>query len=274
MGYQPIGRQHRVSDLRITHIGGPTALIQVDGWTLLTDPTFDDPGRRYAFGWGTSSRKVTGPAVAAADLPPIDAVLLTHDHHGDNLDPAGRALLPAAGTVVTTVSGAKRLGGRARGLEAWDTTKLEADGRPPIEITATPCRHGPPLSHPLAGDVIGFALRWNGQEHGLLWISGDTVLYAGVREVAARLDVGTALIHLGGVRFPVTGPVRYTMTAHDAVELCRLVDPHTAIPIHYEGWKHFQQGRAEIEREFARAPEDVRWRIRWLPLGVEVPIAA
>ena len=150
---------------------------------------------------------------------------------------------------------------------------LEAPGRPSIEITATPCRHGPPLSRPLAGDVIGFALRWDGQEHGVLWISGDTVLYDGLRRVADRLRVDTALLHLGGVRFPVTGPVRYTMTAKDAVELCRLINPRTAIPIHYEGWKHFQQGREAIEREFARAPEDIRRRIRWLPLGVEVEVA-
>ena len=60
----------------------------------------------------------------------------------------------------------------------------------------------------------------------------------------------------------------------DAVELCRLVRPRTAIPIHYEGWKHFRQGRQAIEREFARAPEDVRSRIQWLPIGVEVEIAA
>ena len=82
--------------VRITHIGGPTTLIEAAGWRLLTDPTFDPPGRRYRFGWGTSSRKVAGPAVAAADVGPVDAVLLTHDHHGDNLDDAGRALLPAS----------------------------------------------------------------------------------------------------------------------------------------------------------------------------------
>lgn len=263
-----------MKDVRITHIGGPTALIEVGGWRLLTDPTFDPPGRRYAFGWGTSSRKLAGPAIAAADLPRIDAVLLTHDHHGDNLDPAGRALLPSADVVVTTASGAKRLGGATRGLEPWQATRLEAPGRTTIEITATPCRHGPPLSHAIVGDVVGFALRWDGQQHGVLWISGDTVLYDGVREVAARLQIGTAILHLGGVQFPVTGPVRYTMTAKDAVELCRLIRPGTAIPIHYEGWKHFRQGRAAIEREFARAPEDIRRSIRWLPIGTAVELAA
>jgi hypothetical protein len=123
------------------------------------------------------------------------------------------------GAVVTTVAGAGRLGGGARGLVPWAGTQLEAAGRPTIEVTATPCRHGPPLSHPIIGDVIGFALRWEGQEHGVLWISGDTVLYDGVHEVADRLRVDTAILHLGGVQFPVTGPVRYTMTARDAVEL-------------------------------------------------------
>ena len=152
---------------RITHLGGPTALIEVEGWRLLTDPTFDPPGRRYSFGWGSSSRKLTGPAIAAADLGPIDAVLLSHDHHGDNLDTAGRALLPSAGAVIiTTTAGARRLGGNARGLQPWATTRLEAPGRPTIQVTATPCRHGPPLSRPVAGEVVGFALRWEGQEHG------------------------------------------------------------------------------------------------------------
>ena len=259
-------------NVRLTHIGGPTVLIEVAGWRLLTDPTFDPAGDHYSFGWGTGSTKLAGPAISAEEIGPIDAVLLSHDHHNDNLDPAGRALLPAAGTVVTTVSGARRLGGNARGLAAWDSTRLSAEGRPPIDIEATPCRHGPPLTHPIVGDVIGFALGWEGQENGLLWISGDSVLYDGVRQVAERLRVGTALLHLGGVRFPITGPLRYTMTAGEAVELLGLLRPETAIPIHYEGWKHFREGRDAIETEIAAAPEDVRRSVRWLPLGAPVSV--
>jgi L-ascorbate metabolism protein UlaG (beta-lactamase superfamily) len=258
--------------LRITHIGGPTVLIEIDGWRLLTDPTFDPAGRKYRFGWGTGSEKLAGPAVEPGELGEIDAVLLSHDHHDDNLDAAGRALLPSAGVVVTTVAGAKRLGAGARGLEPWASTRLEAPGREPIEITATPCRHGPPLSRPIVGDVIGFALSSKSLERGVLWISGDTVLYEGVREVADRLEVDIALLHLGGVRFPVSGPVRYTMTAKDAVELCRLIRPRTAIPIHYEGWKHFRQGREAIEAELTAAPEEIRNRFRWLPIGVATEI--
>jgi len=263
-----------VDRVRLTHIGGPTTLIEVGGWRLLTDPTFDAPGRKYTFGWGTSSRKTAGPALQPDRLGRIDAVLLSHDHHGDNLDDAGRAVARSVDTIVTTVPGARRLGGAARGLAQWGTTRLEAPDRPAIEVTATPCRHGPPLSRPLAGYVIGFALQWEGQSDGVFWISGDTVLYHGVSEVANRLKVDTALVHLGGVRFPVTGPVRYSMTAHDAVKLLELVRPRTAIPMHYEGWAHFQESREDIEREFARAPEEVRRAIRWVPIGEPVELDA
>src|SRR5436190_12457266 len=57
-------------EVRLTHIGGPTVLIGVGGRRLLTDPTFDPPGQSYRFGWGTGSRKLTGPAIAASDLGP------------------------------------------------------------------------------------------------------------------------------------------------------------------------------------------------------------
>ena len=230
-----------MNGVQLTHIGGPTLLVEVGGWRLLTDPTFDAPGGSYRFGWGTGSRKLAGPSIAAADVGALDAILLTHDHHEDNLDPAGRTLLPAAGVVITTVPGAKRLG-MGRGLADWQTTRLEAPGRPTIEITATPCRHGPPGSRPIVGDVIGFALKWEGQEHGVLWISGDTVLYDGVKEVATRLTVDTAILHLGGVQFPVTGPLRYTMTAHDAIELVGLIASARRDPDPLRGLEALQGG--------------------------------
>jgi hypothetical protein len=93
-----------VTSLRLTHVGGPTLLIEVGPWRLLTDPTLDPPGRRYRLGWGTGSTKLAGPAIDAAAVQPIDAILLTHDHHDDNLDDAGRELLPSAEVVVTTSS--------------------------------------------------------------------------------------------------------------------------------------------------------------------------
>ncbi|QXJ21338.1 MBL fold metallo-hydrolase [Actinomadura graeca] len=256
-----------MSDVGFSHIGGPTVLIEFAGWRLLTDPTFDPPGRRYTFGWGTSSRKLTGPAIAPADLPPIDAVLLTHDHHADNLDDVGRALLPAAGTVITTVSGARRLGGDTHGLRPGQNHHLRTGDKPPITITATPARHGPPLSRPISGDVIGFALTWPGQANGPLWITGDTVAYPAVRTAARALRPGTILLHLGAVRFPHTGPLRYTMAAADALDLLDGLTPTTVLPVHYEGWTHFTENRAGITRALDQFPADLARPFTWLPFG-------
>jgi L-ascorbate metabolism protein UlaG (beta-lactamase superfamily) len=119
------------------------------------------------------------------------------------------------------------------------------------------------------GEVTGFALAWEGQRNGQVWISGDTVLYDGVKTVAERLDVGTAIVHIGGVRFPVSGPLRYTMTGADAVELCALIEPATVIPVHYEGWKHFREGRAEAQRAFADGGSPAP---TWLEIGRPVTV--
>ena len=257
----------------ITHIGGPTVLIEYDGWRLLTDPTFDPAGGHYSFGWGTSSDKLAGPAVAASDLLPVDAVLLTHDHHGDNLDKAGRALLPSVGTVITTVSGARRLRhSDVRGLAPGDTTRVFMPGKRAIEVMATTARHGPPLSRPVIGEVVGFALRRSADDAAFLWITGDTVLHRPLRKLAAALTVDVAFVHVGGVRFPLTGPVRYTMTGRQAVELVGIARPRVAIPVHYEGWAHFKAGRASVERALAMATDDVRRRVRWLPIGRPVSV--
>ena len=89
----------------VTHIGGPTVVIEAQGWRILTDPTFDPPGATYKFGWGSKSTKLSGPALGRDDIGPIDAVLVSHDHHGDNLDDAGRELLGTVATVITTKVG-------------------------------------------------------------------------------------------------------------------------------------------------------------------------
>ena len=262
--------------IRLTHVGGPTTLLEVGGWRILTDPTFDPPGRTYHFGLGTASTKTTGPALAVDAIGPLDLVLLTHDHHADNLDDLGRSLLPGAEVVVTTRAGAGRLAGEldgdVRGLDPWETTRIEHPGRPAIEITATPCRHGPPLSRPLVGDVVGFSLAWEGQQHGTLWVSGDTVLYDGVREVASRVDVSLAVLHLGEARFGVTGPVRYTMDVEQGLALCRAVGPRTVVPVHYEGWSHFREGRAAIDAAVASAEPALRDAFRVVTIGEAVEL--
>ena len=259
--------------MRVTRIGGPTVLVELGNWRILVDPTFDPPGRRYPFGLGTSSVKTRGPALDPADLGPIDLILVSHDHHADNLDTAGRALLPTATHVVTTTSGARRLSaGNTHGLASGQSIELHVAGRSPLRVTATPCRHGPPLSHAIVGDVIGFALRRIGQEKVALWVTGDSVLYTALLETARSLDVDVAIVNAGGVRFPQTGPLNYTMTGADAVRLITELAPRVAIPAHYDGWSHFRDGEDGMRAAFRAAPPATQDLIHWLPDGQPIDL--
>jgi L-ascorbate metabolism protein UlaG (beta-lactamase superfamily) len=250
--------------IQLTPLGTAAVILEIGSLRLLTDPVFDPAGGQYNFGWGTGSTKLTAPALSPDSIGRIDAVLLSHDHHEDNLDKAGRAFLPKAKRVLTTPSGGKRLGGNAEGLQDWQSVVLES-GETKVKVTAAPAQHGPLLVRPFAGQTIGFVLEWEGQQNGALYISGDTIYYRGIDEVAGRFRVGVAILHLGRAGFPVTGPIRFTMDAKDGVKTARVLNPHTIIPIHYEGWKHFREGKTAIEKEFAAA--GLAGRVRWLPLG-------
>src|SRR5262245_40331831 len=159
---------------RITLIGGPTALIEITGFRFLTDPTFDEPGE-YKLPHVTLT-KTSGPALSVDQLGTIDAVLLSHDQHSDNLDKSGRAILKQASRVLTTTIRAERLGGSVAGVRPWQSVTLSKGGSS-VKVTATPARHGPAGIEPLAGDVIGFVLEDGSNK---IYVTGDTVWYDGV----------------------------------------------------------------------------------------------
>ncbi|MFF1342831.1 MBL fold metallo-hydrolase [Streptomyces sp. NPDC058290] len=238
-----------------THIGTATVLLEIAGLRLLTDPVFDAPAE-YRHD-PVVLRSTAGPAIALADLPPIDAVLLSHDDHPDNLDAAGRTLL-AGRPVLTTQSGAGRLGGQAVGLAPWAAYELTVRGTT-LRITATPGVHGP------VGDVIGFVIEAEGEEEAL-YISGDTVYVDELDRIAERFSIGTALLHLGAARIAAFGNGRLiTMDAAQGAALTRSLGARTAVPVHYASWEHFSEDRAGITAAFAAA--GVGDRLRWLTPG-------
>ena len=256
-------------NIRLTHIGTATLLLEIGSLRLLTDPVFDPAGGHYFFGYGTHSVKLTEPAIRAEHLGKLDAILLSHDHHEDNLDLAGRALLPLAAKVITTSAGAKRLKSNAIGLRAWQSTMLEAQDMK-ITITAAPAHHGTLGSHVIVGETTGFILQWEGQKHGALYISGDTVWFNGLREIGERFRIGTAILHIGAARFPIMGPLRFTLNAREAMQIFHALKPQLVIPIHYEGWEHFKETGAAAGKVFEAA--DIRDHIQWLPIGKPVEV--
>ena len=251
--------------MKITHYGTATTLLEVGGVRLLTDPVFDPDGTKHSMGFGFASTKVYATAKSEDAIGPVDAVLLSHDQHGDNLDARGREVLARAPRVITTRSAARRLGdpGRIVGLAPFETTEVSGANGAKIRITGTPARHGPPLSLPFVGEVTGFVLEWDGQKRGCVYVTGDTVFYGGLEDVAARFDVAVAVVHLGCASW---GPLRFTMNAREAATFARTFPRATLVPVHYDGWSHFKEKRADVERELGSA--GAGGRLVWLEPGV------
>ena len=252
--------------ITITLVGGPTALIEIDGFRLLTDPTFDAPGD-YQLPH-VKLEKLTGPALSVRDVGEIDAVLLSHDQHSDNLDHSGRDFLKTAKRVLTTEAGAARLGGNAEGFAPWASTELRKGGRS-LTITATPARHGPAGIEPLSGDVIGFVVESNKAGDGPVYISGDTTWFDGVAEVARRFNCSVVLPFAGAAQ--TRGPFHLTMDTNDTIETARAFADAVIVPVHTDGWAHFRQSADDLRKSFDTLGYGRRLRI--LEPGVATLIA-
>jgi L-ascorbate metabolism protein UlaG (beta-lactamase superfamily) len=252
--------------LSITLIGGPTALIEIDGFRLLTDPTFDAPGR-YQLPHVTLE-KLQGPAMSPAAVGEIDAVLLSHDQHSDNLDHAGKEFLATAKRVLTTQAGAQRLGGHAEGFLPWAATEL-VKGESVLTVTATPARHGPAGIEPLSGDVIGFVVASKRPDRRAIYISGDTTWFDGVAEVARRFDCGVVLPFAGAAQ--TRGPFHLTMDTNDTIETARAFPHAVIVPVHTDGWAHFRQSAKDLRATFDTL--GFGERLKLLEPGVKTAIA-
>ena len=245
-------------EIIIKYIGGPTAYFEIAGLRFLTDPTFDIKDTRYDTGQYVLV-KLENPGVRPEKMGKIDFVLLSHDHHFDNLDNEGRRLLSRVDNVYTTVSGAQRLGANAVGLENWQTVEVSTRDNRILCITGTPARHGPVGGD--RGPVTGFVLNFKNEPAGAVYITGDTVWYKGVEEVAKRFEIKLVVLFMGAAVVRKVGSSYLTMTAADSINVARLFDKATIVPLHFEGWEHFTESKEEIEKKYKDA--GLNDRLRW-----------
>jgi L-ascorbate metabolism protein UlaG (beta-lactamase superfamily) len=233
--------------LTVTLVGGPTAVLEYGGVRLLTDPAFDPP-RSYERDAAPTLHKTAGPALTPDQIGAVDAVLLSHDHHDDNLDQAGRAYLPRAGRVLTTTAGAERLGGNAVGLEPWATAEVGD-----VTVTAVPAQHGPDGTDHLTGPVIGFVLA--AQDLPRVYVSGDNASVRVVAAIVERLgEMELAVLFAGGASLPTRFEgALLTLGAVEAPQAARVLGARAVIPVHQEGWAHFSAPPEALRAAFADA---------------------
>jgi L-ascorbate metabolism protein UlaG (beta-lactamase superfamily) len=237
-------------DCAISVLGGPTTVVDIAGRRIVIDPTFDPPGAHAYL------TKITGPAVSADALGPVDAVLISHDQHPDNLDNDGRRFALAAPLVVTHPGAAARLGPPAVGLQPWESYQLPGSGS--FAVQAVPAVHGPAdgqrdASGQVNCEVTGFVL--SGRGLPTVYLSGDNASMGTVKDVAdrvGRIDIAVLFAGAASVQTKERGrPL--TLTSARAAAAAELLGAGVVIPAHVDGWAHFSEGVDEVVKAFDQA---------------------
>lgn len=270
-------RNPNLGEGSILFIGTATVLIRYAGFIILTDPNFLHRGQTVHLGYGLRSRRLTEPAMGLADLPPLDAIVLSHLHE-DHFDRVVERNLDRALPIVTTPKAAQALVkkgfSRTVPLSTWKAMTI-AKGPVRLRLTAMPGRHGPWLFSRLLPPVMGSMLEFEtiaGERLLRLYISGDTLVHDALRAIPRRYPhIDQALLHLGGTR--VLG-VLVTMDGRQGVEAMKLMHPDLAIPIHYNDYTVFKSPLSHFQNEVHAAGLDEH--VRYLKHGdvytFDVPI--
>ena len=250
-------------DVTMTFGGNATMLLDIGGFTLLTDPNFLHRGQRAHLGYGLRAKRLTEPALQPTQLPALDGILLSH-MHGDHWDRIATKSLPKETPVVTTPEAARCLADRGftgtADLQPWQTHEFTRGGDT-LRITSVPGVHGPgPLAR-LLPQVMGSVIELiRGGEGGstvspsqVSWrgfVSGDTLYRPWLGEVLERCGPLDALIpHLGGTR--ALG-VTVTMDGRQGADLVELLKPPVTVPVHYDDYDRFKSPLGEFVTEVAR----------------------
>lgn len=263
------------SGLRVTWLGHSTFLLDLDGLRILTDPVWSD--RPSPLGW-LGPRRFFAPPIALADLPPIDAVAISHDHY-DHLDhPTIQAMRAWPTRFVVPLGVGAHLARwgipeeRIVELDWWESTRVGD-----VEIHATPARHASGRSTgPRSNRTLWAGFAFVGPAHRA-WYSGDTGLFPGMRAIGERLGpFDVTLVEAGA--YSRWWP-DWHLGPEQAVAAHRLVRGRVLIPAHwgtfnlaFHAWTEPAErllAAAEREGEAALVPRPGQPVEPGVPLAVE-----
>jgi L-ascorbate metabolism protein UlaG (beta-lactamase superfamily) len=121
-----------------------------------------------------------------------------------------------------------------------------------VTVTGVPARHGPEGCEPLTGEVVGFVL--TAADLPTVYVSGDNAQLALVREIADRFGpVDTAVLFAGAVRTSVLDRQLLTLNSAQAAEAARILGTRRIVPVHFDSWAHFTEGREQLVDAFTTA---------------------
>ena len=236
----PLARPHATwanrpdTGLRATWLGHSTVLLELDGRRVLTDPVF---GNRVGPASFIGPRRFHAVPAELADLPPLDAVLLSHDHFDHLCKPTMRALAKTGVPIVTALGVGTHL--EAYGWPRERITELdwlesaEVGG---IRFTATPAQH-------FSGRSLGSRNKtlwasWVVQsERRKVFFSGDTGLTDEFVAIGQRFGPFDLVMLEIGAYHPSWGSIH--LGPEHALDAFAMLGGGTLLPVH---WGTFSLG--------------------------------
>lgn len=188
--------------------------------------------------------------------------MLSH-HHGDHFDEVAARELDKDLPIISNhhAVGLLQEQGFRKGypLDTWETQRV-VKGEAGLDVTSMPGKHAPDYAKGLLPPVMGSVLDYHRAGRHLFWlhITGDTLIHDrlhNIRRFYPGIDL--ALVHIGGTTLL---DVVVTMTGEQGVEAVEIVQPKTAIPIHYNDYSVFQSGLDDFRAAVERSASDVEFR--------------
>jgi L-ascorbate metabolism protein UlaG (beta-lactamase superfamily) len=256
--------------LRVTFINHATTLIQQDGVNVLTDPIWAERASPFLF---VGPRRVRPPGLKLSDLPPLDAVVISHNHY-DHLDVATLKKLQRGFPRLRIITG---LGNKAflereglfnvTELDWWQSTPVGA-----LSVTSVPTQHfsNRGLTDPDFTLWTGFV--FSGPA-GKSYFAGDTGFGPHFEQVGQRLGpFRLAVLPIGAYR-PEWFMSPIHVTPEQAVQAAKALRARVAVPMHYGTFALADDGETEpVDRLLAATRDDPKaWRVLDFGEGFDVP---
>ena len=240
----PPSRRVAGGELRVTWVNHSTMLIQTENMNILTDPIWSERCSPVSF---AGPRRHHPPGIRFEDLPPVDVVLVSHNHY-DHMDrpTLDRLVREHDPRIFVGLGNGAFLAG-AHDLDWWQSVEIA----PNVRLHAVPAQHfsARGLADRDANLWCGFVVE---TPHGPIYFSGDTgpgPHFAMLRQRFGPMRV--AMLPIGAFR-PEWFMGYVHMSPRDAIQAARVLEAGTAIPMHYFTFRLADDGQEEPEAVLRR----------------------
>lgn len=239
-------------DLRVTFVNHSTVLIQMDSLNILTDPIWSD--RAGPFSWA-GPKRVRPPGIRFEDLPPIDVVILSHNHYDHTDIPTLKRLFERDSPRVFVALGNRALMEKngipgSHEMDWWQDTRVT----PSLRLTFVPAQH---FSARGLGDRN--ETLWGGYvlegDAGVVYFAGDTGWGPQFEQVRDRFGaIRLAILPIGAFR-PRWFMAAVHISPEEAVHAHQLLGAGTSMGVHFGTFRLGDDGQNEPAEELANARE-------------------